>query len=250
MKRQHKSHNMSHFLLGAPVKIFPLSVDRGVVVRPVTAPELGFKSERVKSREDFKKESEPFEVERDAEKAAEAFMSIQTFEDALAVFSVYGPLYEYSPSEDSNFVSFEEIQKWIRASWKMRTAGISDLMRWWEAAANKPYDSVPEELRDALSLTLGIVDMHIRLVDPPILEINSADDIMRSLFIVLHLEKLEGIRHKYCALPDCRKPFELKGDKDRKFCSYDCSHKAAVRASRKRAKEAKAKKSSKRSTRG
>jgi hypothetical protein len=224
---------MSHFLLGLPVEIIGLA-SLARIVRPVTTPELGFKFEMAEPQEWFS---------RDVEKAVEAFMSIRTFEDALAVFSVYGPLIQ-----EREFMSFEEVEVWVRGAWNVRTATLSDIIRWHKAKTSE--EGAMEVVSAEDTLTMFSPNVQIELKDPPRLQFTVAKDIICALMIVLHLEKLQGIRHKYCALPDCRKPFELKGDKDRKFCSYDCSHKSAVRASRQRAKEAKSKKSSKRSTRG
>jgi hypothetical protein len=175
-------------------------------------------------------------------------MSIRTYDDALGVLSVYGPFHH------DNFESFAYIQHFVRAAWKLRTGSMSDVQRWYKIMPVNEGDPIPAELRDVypgiMTLTVASPDVQIQLKDPPRLEFMPPDNILGALLIVLHLEKLQGIQHKFCALPDCRKPFQLEGDKDKKFCSYDCSHKSAVRASRQRAKESKLKRLSKRSTKG
>jgi len=238
---------MSHFLLGVPIEMTELLVNEGETVIPITKPELGFRFEIDKSR--------AFGLfVRDSEKAAEAFMAIKTYEDALGVFSVYGAFMDW-PLRGPNVVSFDEVQNVVRAAWKVRTATLNEIKSWhkqrWFVYANTP---VPPEFADVwpgiMTLTNVPASLWISLADPPRLEFIPPDNILEALINLLHLEKLQGIRHRYCALPDCRKPFQLKGDIDRKFCSYDCGHKSAVRASRQRAKEAKAEESSKRSTKG
>jgi len=231
---------MSHFLFGVPIEISELD-GPAWMVQPITTPELGFKFKTMERKGEW--------VQRDIEKAAEAFMAIKTYEDALAVFSVYGPLFQ-----DHEFTSFELVKKYVRAAWNVRTASLSDITRVYKSRLQEgdhPDMRRLETIEDGLTAFEPTVT--IRLEDPPRLQIrppSCCEDLMGALIVILHLELLQGIRHKFCSLDDCRKPFQLKGDTDKKFCSYDCGHKSAVRASRQRAKEAKAKRSSRRSTKG
>lgn len=238
---------MSHFLLGVPVEMPSLTLSLRSIVAPVRKPTPGFRfiTRPIRSLDDL--------VHRDIEKAVEAFMSIKTYEDALAVFSVYGAL-SGPPVKGPNIATFAKVQNLVRAAWRVRTAGLKEIMEWHEQDWYRYADAaLPAEFVDVwpglMSLTVSPATLWISLDDPPGLEFAPPANILEAVIDVLHLEKLQGVRHKYCALPDCRKPFEVRGDKERKFCSYECSHKSAVRASRQRAKKTDAKGSSKRSTR-
>jgi len=50
----------------------------------------------------------------------------------------------------------------------------------------------------------------------------------------LFLEKLSGAEYGWCARPDCPEWYRLESKHPRKYCSQDCAHVIAVRASRER----------------
>jgi hypothetical protein len=225
MTRLNKSHIMSHFVSGLPVQIGDLMFS-SCTVRLVKRPHPVFKFALAKA--EFRDLHS-----RNAEDAAFAFMAIKTVEDALAVFSFYGRF-----ALEEKLVGFTEIQRWIRAAWRFRMASLEEIKSWSEELSSygrgTQFDPYASELRNLLVFSPPVT---ISLADPPHLSFEYPDDIRHCLRIVLHLEKLQGIQHRFCALDDCRKPFRMKGGIEKKFCSYDCGHKAAVRASRKRAKK-------------
>jgi hypothetical protein len=59
----------------------------------------------------------------------------------------------------------------------------------------------------------------------------AVDAIMASI----QIDKLNGVEFRYCARPDCRKPYKIESRHKRVYCSTDCAHYMAVKASRKRA---------------
>ncbi len=52
-------------------------------------------------------------------------------------------------------------------------------------------------------------------------------------------EKLSGVEFRWCARADCDEMFRKETGHDKIYCTSDCAHLAAVRASRARASKAK-----------
>ena len=52
--------------------------------------------------------------------------------------------------------------------------------------------------------------------------------------VVLRLQKLQGIRFRYCLRSDCGQIYEVTTKHPRKYCSFSCAHLVAVRNSRER----------------
>jgi hypothetical protein len=225
--RQHKLHLMSHYIGGLPVQRPTLSVAEGWRVRMVKRPELGFKFSFVYGEEDSA-------WERDAAEATDSFLKIETPEQALAVLTAYGPL-----DLEHDYFSFRKIQSWQRGVWQIRTSSVKELEQIRKRIQDSSDKSLDDRERMILFTLLWPPNVRIHLFDPPSLSFGDANDLITAIKIVLHLEKLQGIRHRFCSLPSCNKPFALMGNREQKYCSYECSHKAAVRASRKRAKEGK-----------
>jgi hypothetical protein len=51
----------------------------------------------------------------------------------------------------------------------------------------------------------------------------------------IQIDKLLGAEFRYCARPDCKKPFQIESRHQRIYCSTDCAHYMAVKNSRARA---------------
>jgi len=51
----------------------------------------------------------------------------------------------------------------------------------------------------------------------------------------IQIDKLRGAEFRYCARPDCKKPFQIESRHERIYCSTDCAHYMAVKNSRARA---------------
>lgn len=62
-------------------------------------------------------------------------------------------------------------------------------------------------------------------------------DCRTAIQYTITLEHLSGAKFGICEQPDCRIPFPFKSGHQRKYCSPECAHLMAVRASRKRAKQ-------------
>lgn len=182
---------------------------------------------------------------RDAQEATRLFLDIKTPEQALSVFTVFGPMDEEKP-----YLSFEEVQLWVKAARRIQIATMKEIqeLRTQVLPSARTKSDLEKKLGD-LEKKLGdwrqlgcLLDLpptvEVPLEDPLKLEfeLGGLEDAIKA---VLYLEKLQGIQHRFCALPDCRNLFASKSGRQQKFCSYDCSHKAAVRASRKRAREGK-----------
>jgi hypothetical protein len=59
-----------------------------------------------------------------------------------------------------------------------------------------------------------------------------ANDILTAVIATVYLDHLRGANYKFCALSDCRKPFELTSKHDRIYCSQRCAHLQTVRKQR------------------
>jgi hypothetical protein len=64
-----------------------------------------------------------------------------------------------------------------------------------------------------------------------------AFNTLEALLATVHVDQLRGARFKFCARPDCRRPFDLTSRHKRKYCSDECGHLMAVRAARARARQ-------------
>jgi hypothetical protein len=51
----------------------------------------------------------------------------------------------------------------------------------------------------------------------------------------IQIDKLNGVEFRYCARPDCQRPYKIESRHKRIYCSTDCAHYMAVKSSRKRA---------------
>jgi hypothetical protein len=58
-----------------------------------------------------------------------------------------------------------------------------------------------------------------------------------ALRMTVTADLFEEAKFKTCTRPDCRQPFKVESNHDKRFCSRACGHIEAVRRSRKAAKE-------------
>ena len=218
-----------------PVEQPNLHVFEDYEVELIRKPELGYSFGYVEPKSSFAK-SYATQV------AAESFLKITTPEEGLAFFTIYGPMVSNEVDDGSNpkypggqteWLTFRDVQRWQKNVWRLRTATPLELKH----VAN--IAQIPAKLGDILNLRYLIEPPRVEIpLDPPLrLAFNSARDIAEALRLTLQIERLQGIRSQFCALPDCATPFKFSGNRLHKYCSMDCAHKAAVRASRERAKK-------------
>lgn len=67
---------------------------------------------------------------------------------------------------------------------------------------------------------------------------------LQGIIASVHLDQSQGVQFKCCTRRDCGRPFAIKSQHERKYCSPQCAHLEAVRRSREavRAKKTKARK--------
>jgi len=59
-------------------------------------------------------------------------------------------------------------------------------------------------------------------------------DTVSALLTTIQLDHMRGVKYKFCARPDCRKPFRIRSAHNRIYCSQECGHLQSVRAVRER----------------
>lgn len=123
------------------------------------------------------------------------------------------------------FASLAAFSQWQRLLRRAMTTPATDwTSRLGAEFAKAPLETLQSRFRVSFDLRGG----------SPVAEIavNSALDAM---IATLHVDAVNGARFRECKRPDCpNAPFALESNHDRIYCSYECAHLMAVRASRQR----------------
>jgi hypothetical protein len=61
-------------------------------------------------------------------------------------------------------------------------------------------------------------------------------DAVSAIIASIYVDHLRGLKFRFCARPDCRKPFEVTSRHKRKYCQQYCAHLESLRRKRKRPK--------------
>ena len=59
-------------------------------------------------------------------------------------------------------------------------------------------------------------------------------DAVSAILASIYIDHLRGLRLRFCARPDCRKPFEITSRHKRKYCEQYCAHLEALRRMRRK----------------
>lgn len=66
-----------------------------------------------------------------------------------------------------------------------------------------------------------------------------AKDTLTAMLATVYIDHLRGARFRFCARPDCRKPYEVTTRHKRKYCRMYCGHLESLRRSRARGRKRK-----------
>ena len=150
------------------------------------------------------------------------FFAIQSAEDALRFFQEYGP-YQLAKHLDM------ETQP-VKLSQVLRRRDFYTHALFERSIKNMARNYKGEEVREAFENMYLWGNLPMELVfRQPMGAIVRCKDVEDALRATVFLDKLRGLPWKRCARKDCGKPFEVKGKRERLYCSPECAHLQSVR---------------------
>jgi hypothetical protein len=63
------------------------------------------------------------------------------------------------------------------------------------------------------------------------------NDCLSAILASIYLDHLRGVCIGFCSRQDCQKEFEIRGHKNKKYCSFNCAHMEVIRRGRARKRE-------------
>ncbi len=186
----------------------------------------------------------------DGSEYLEAFMAVRKPEDALTFVNRFGcPSLTYF--DFITFSEFKDLQNMVR------TAARTPLSEWpQEDLSWPPKDHPLFEQSDMTQMVVPAVLPHsgggyggfigvnpwrleLRWDMTPFAFVHEATSGIEACFAQVFFELLSGVKFRWCARADCDEMFRKETGHDKIYCTPDCAHLAAVRASRARASKAK-----------
>jgi len=206
----NKSHNMSQIKIpSAPVSVLKRSTGNSTWVMEPT--KKG--SDMLLSRIHLSYNSGPPAF--DGREYLEAFMAVREPSDALGFVNRFG-----SPGAG--------IDMWSKITFT-EFGALQDLVR---AVAQTPLSEWPPK---ELSIWLNPERLALQWDTLPFTFVHETDMGIEACCAQVFFEKLSGIEFRWCARGDCDKMFRKETGHDKIYCSTECAHLMAVRASRARA---------------
>jgi hypothetical protein len=152
----------------------------------------------------------------------DAFMAVREPKDALAFVNHFGsPAAEISKWGKITFSEFQALQELIR------TVASTPLSEW-------PPKQLPIGLNpERLSLRWDTI---------PFTFVHETDMGVEACCAQVFFEKLSGVEFRWCSRPDCSQMFRKETGHDKIYCSSECAHLMAVRASRARSNKTRVRK--------
>jgi hypothetical protein len=161
----------------------------------------------------------------DAWKVRENFLGLKTEQDFLAFLNQYGTFSSSSLVERRWDV--EDLRCWQQL--------FRDYMLRSPATWDKKVGRFAPEMVDFVGHILRLSDspsisfswrekLERSSRSGPNLAIIKADNIVGAILATIYVDHLHGTKYKFCARPDCRRPFEVSSKHKRKFCEQYCAH--------------------------
>jgi hypothetical protein len=170
----------------------------------------------------------------DGREYLEAFMAVGEPEDALTFLNRFG-----CPAvNDFGEITFSEFRTLQNV---VRTAALTPLSEW-------PPKDLSVEREDmtymvvherGASFHVNPWRLSLRWDMTPFAFVHETYIGIEACCAQVFFEKLSGVEFRWCARPDCNEMFRKQTGHDKIYCTPECAHLAAVRASRARASETK-----------
>jgi hypothetical protein len=195
-------------------------------MRQTTEPDGGIRYQRAPDR-----------VE-DAFVLRERFFAIRNAKDALQFFELYGP-YQLTKQRDT---TAEPIK--LSQVLKRRDYYLDALLHRSIDNIHRKYSG--DELWEGLDNIFLWQNLPIELVfRQPLTALVRCKDVEDALRATVFLDRLRALPWQRCVREDCGKPFPVKGQRAKLYCSPECAHLQSVRNYNKRQQSAKAAKAAK-----
>ncbi len=183
---------------------------------------------------------EPNRVE-EAFALREQFFAIQNANDALQFFERYGP--------------YQLTKQWDTTAQPVK---LSQVLRrrdyYLDALLHRSIDNIGrkysgDELREGLDNIYLWQNLPMELVfRQPMTALVRCKDVEDALRATVFLDRLRALPWQRCIREDCGKPFAVKGQRAKLYCSPECAHLQSVRNYNKRQHTAKIAKAAKPTT--
>jgi hypothetical protein len=185
---------------------------------------------------------EPDRVE-DAFELREQFFAIQNAKDALQFFERYGP--------------HQVTKQWDNAAQPVKLSQVLRTRNFYlhalldRSIANRSRTYRGRELREGLENIYLWQNLPLELVfRQPMTALVRCKDVEDALRATVFLDRLRALPWQRCVREDCGKPFPVKGQRAKLYCSPECAHLQSVRNYNKRKQTAKATKSAMKKAKG
>jgi hypothetical protein len=221
---------MSNSIYSLP--IFPLLETAGAwqaflgdEADPVISFKLGPMRQTIEA-DGIRHQREPDRV-KEASTLRDHFFAIKDAKDALQFFQEYGP-YQLAKQWDPTAppISLSQILR-------RRDYYLDALLHRSIENMHRTYSG--DELREGLDNIFMWQNLPLELVfRQPLQAIVRCKDVEDSLRATVFLDRLRALPWQRCIRTDCGKPFEVKGQRAKLYCSPECAHLQSVRNYNKR----------------
>jgi hypothetical protein len=214
----------------------------GHEANPVISFKLGPMQQQTIEPDGIRYQRVPDRVE-EAFELREQFFAIQNAKDALQFFERYGP-YQLTKQ-------WESTAQPVKLSWILRRRDF-----YLDALLQRSIDHMDrthsgDDVREGLDNFYLLQNLPMELVfRQPMTALVRCKDVEDARRATVFLDRLRALPWQRCVRQDCGKPFPVKGQRPKLYCSPECAHLQSVRNYNRRKQATKATKPAAKKARG
>jgi hypothetical protein len=177
-------------------------------------------------------QSLPQRVYLDAWKVREEFLSLKSEADFLGFLNRVGR-FSAGIAPDSGLWDLQDLKGWQQVFREFLKSSPAT----WPNYLVTLAAAVPAFNVSLIAMEVDVClksRLHMRLSWPRRTAVIWVLEAVSAILVTIYIDHLRGLRFRFCARRDCRRPFEITSGHRRKYCEQYCGHLESLRRMRKR----------------